>query len=308
MSKTLKVGLSDWIGYAPFLLAQDCGYYDGWDIELRIRLDPAKRYDLFRDAQLDGIGSSINVFCREAHELNAQVVLALVELEPPGAERIVARDSFRTINDLRHAVLCFIPHGLEHFYFSYFFKHADVPFPQRTLHVESREEMRERFLNGEADAVILYEPLISRLTTKGSFNVVPTSADLSVVVAVLAVHREVIDVQREQVRACVDGYLRAAAELRSRPTEALLRLLRHYGANYQKESPLDDLRRKLEGLRYLGRSENESFLRHPQQRLRRAIKESIEIWQEMGALSYPPDTTRLINPDFVAGIAENAPC
>jgi NitT/TauT family transport system substrate-binding protein len=294
---TLRVGLTDWIAYSPFYLAHDLGYYADNDIELSFKLESEVRYRLFRERKLDCITTSINAFCLESVKVDAQIILALIQVKQPGSERIVAQTSFQSIQDLQNATICYVPNGLEHFYFHYFFKQAGIPLPEKILKAQTREEMRDLLRVGEADAVVLFAPYLEEFISKDAYHVVPNNADLSVVIAVLVAHRSAIEKSDRQLRALVRGYFQALTYFDDFREDALIRLLRYFRARI--ENPLEDLQRKfVEGFRYLDQRENHEIFMRPERILHRAINESVAIWQEISSATETINIGRLIEPAY----------
>lgn len=302
MSEVLRIGATDWIGYAPLYLAADLGYYSGSGVEIQFGLENKVRHDRFSANELDCIGTSLQAFCLEAPKVDARIVTALNQAVSPGSERIVSKATFRTLEDLQHGTICYVADGLEHFYFRYFFDQASLPFPAKTIAVESRPEMLGRLQTGIADAVVSYEPFITAITSDENFHVIPTGADLSVVIGVLVAHKRVLEEKSEQVQALITGYFRALSYLRDSQDEALAVLLPHFPD--AEMSSLDNLRQKLDGVRYLSKAENLQLFGGPDARLQRAIDESVKVWREIGSLDAPLNARQLTDARFIRQIQE----
>ena len=290
--------MTNWIAYAPFYLAYDLGYYDESNVEFSFKLDSNLRYKLFRSGDLDCVSTSINTFCREVPPFDTSVVLAIVQVQQPGSERIVAKESFRSLSDLQGATLCLVPFGLEHFYFRYFFDQAGVPFAVNLLEAKNREEMREMFLTGKADATILYEPYIDEFNSKKGFHIIPNDADLSVIIAVLVINRNILASKEEDLRSLIEGYFKALIFFNSSPEDALTRLMRYFRTDVK--SPLQNLRDKFTGFQYIEKDKNLEILTESKQVISKAIRESVRVWKEIGLLTSDVDPAIIIESRFVA--------
>ncbi|MBI4472217.1 MAG: ABC transporter substrate-binding protein [Acidobacteria bacterium] len=277
----LKLGLTDWIGYAPFHVAEELGFFaDRGDIEITFGLESATRHQLFIDRQFECIGTSIPAFCAHVRELRGRIVAVLIEPEPPGSERIVAKASFGSIEDLyeKGARLCYPVGSLEHFCFLHVFKRARVPFPENVVQVASRAGVRATLQAGEADAAVLYEPPITPILKTGAFRVITAAADQSLFRAVLLATEYAIDERAAQLQALVDGYFRAVKFIHDKPEEAMRQLAKRIPI--VGSDSIDSIRTQLVGIRFLDLAENRRLFARGVDGVEASLEKGARLWQE----------------------------
>lgn len=215
----LRVGVSPWLGYEPLVLARE-----------RKLLDPA----IVRVVELESTGESMRqlrngrlhaagLTLAEAIELAGSgldiKVIALLSLSR-GADAVVARAPFKTPAALAGARI-----GMENSAL------ADVML-QRLLsagHLQPDDVTVVRLpvlrhetalVQGEVDAVITFDPVLSRLATAG-YNVLLDSAGMQGdVLDVLAIRTDALLAHPAQARALVTAFENGRRALLAQPFDA----------------------------------------------------------------------------------------
>ena len=303
MNHELRVGFTDWIGYAPFRLAQDLGYFDNQGIKLFFNIPSSQRYRMFQEGELDCTGSSLPGLCTQMAESGSiidehiHVLLAIVQSEQPGTERIVVKSCYETLQEISSGTICYVKHGLEHWYWRYFFGEAGIPFPMKVIEVSTRHQMYDCFDSAEADGVILYEPYLSYFTGNGRFHSISTSADLSIIYALLVAKQYSVNMKENQLRILINGYFKALDYLNLNPTEALTILFRYFRVDIR--APHDSLRQRLVGVKWLGRGENQVLLVENERGVCNAIRSTLQVWNRIDDISSIDPNTITVTPSFV---------
>lgn len=293
MSDTsLCVGFTDWIGYAPFFLAQGLGYFNETDIRLERRIPSEERELRFNKGSIDCIGISLAAQCKRVKVIADQastgvkvmdevgvIVMPVVQVAPPGTERIVAKKCFCSLADLATASIAYKPGSLEQWYWHYYCACLDTTVPDKVIAVQSRQAMYNSLVIGEADAAIMYEPIISSFMKEhgDQYHILDVNVDYSDIMAVLLVREDAMTGKQRLVRVLIDGYLRAVDYFKTSTDQALDTLMGYYCVN--NYNARGSLKERLLGIEWPGRTDlsrlyTNGGLSHP-------LRTTISIWNNV---------------------------
>lgn len=103
-----KIGLGPWVGFGPFYLAKDKGFFKeaGVDVALVVLTGVAERNSALKAAKIDALAAPVDYFVLAAgNNLVAKIVMGVDE--SVGGDGIVARKDIQSIADLRGKKVAF---------------------------------------------------------------------------------------------------------------------------------------------------------------------------------------------------------
>lgn len=215
----LRLAINPWIGYDPLVLARERGWVDPADlrvIELETSGDSVHH---LRNGLIDAVGLTLP----EAIELAASGtdirIVALLSLSK-GADAVLARKGLRDAAMLRGSRVGLEDTALAAVMLQRLLEAGGLRRDDLHLVKLPVKDHELAMRRGELDAVITFEPVISRLRANG-FDVVLDSADMpGEVVDVLVVSADVLARQPHQVQLMLDAFERGRVELLERPAQA----------------------------------------------------------------------------------------
>ncbi|MDH5694463.1 MAG: ABC transporter substrate-binding protein [Gammaproteobacteria bacterium] len=137
-----------------------------------------------------------------------------------GADMILAKPEIKTLRQLKGRKV-----GVEQSAVGAVMLHAALvkagltPGDIEIIHMNVNRH-RDAYLNGDVDALVTFEPVISQLADKKTSKLFTSAAIPGRIVDVIAVRPEAIENSPEAIRRLVAGHFKALAEFRSQPAKA----------------------------------------------------------------------------------------
>lgn len=215
----LRVGLNPWVGYDPLVLARERGLFDPSDlrvVELETSSESARQ---LRNGLIEAAGLTL----AEAVELAAAGidvrVVAVLSLSR-GADAVLARPGIASADRLRGGRIGLEDTALASIMLQRLLEAGGLRRDEVSLVVLPVIEHESALKAGRVDAVITFEPVISRLSSAG-FVVVLDSANMAgEVVDVLVVRADALQARPHQVQVLLDAFEAGRREMLARPVEA----------------------------------------------------------------------------------------
>lgn len=215
----LRVGLNPWVGYDPLVLARERGLFSATKLRVVELESSSESVRQLRNGLIEAAGLTLP----EAIELAASGtdvrVIAVLSLSR-GADAVVARSGIRTPAQLRGARIGMEDTALAAIMLQRLLEAGGLRRDDVRLIMLPVTEHESALIGGRVDAVITFEPVISRLSTAG-FNIALDSADMpGEVVDVLVVRADALAQRPDEVGMLLDAFEAGRREMITHPQEA----------------------------------------------------------------------------------------
>lgn len=215
----LRVSVNPWVGYDPLVLARERGLFGPSDlrvVELETSSESARQ---MRNGLIDAAGLTLP----EAIELAAAGtdlrVVAVLSLSR-GADAVLARPGIASADRLRGGRIGLEDTALASIMLQRLLEAGGLRRDEVSLVMLPVIEHESALKAGRVDAVITFEPVISRLSSAG-FVVVLDSANMTgEVVDVLVVRADALRARPHQVQVLLGAFEAGRREMLARPAEA----------------------------------------------------------------------------------------
>ena len=294
--KKINIAFQEWVGYGPFFLAQDKGFFKEEGIELEFideQLDSARR-DAFKEGILDCEAGTLDILIsKTAQDIPIQ---AIFEIDRSfGGDGIIAAENINSLKDLIGKKVAFARDDVGDILISYLFDKEGIPMNSITIIARSPEEVAQAFLDGEADAVVTWEPWLSKsLQRKGAHLLISTKDIPDIIVDTLNVRADIVKNDPTLIKGLMRAWFKALKYYKENPVEASTIIAKHYSitpAQYRKD---------VEKLRWTDYKEQNSP---------REWKEWASIFNEIadikfkaGRITKKPDSEKILNTSLIKGI------
>ncbi|WP_019917558.1 ABC transporter substrate-binding protein [Methyloversatilis discipulorum] len=215
----LRVGLNPWVGYDPLVLARERAMFSPTDlrvIELETSSESARQLR-------NGLIEAAALTLPEAVELAAagiDVRVVAVLSVSRGADAVLARPAIVSADQLRGGRIGLEDTALASIMLQRLLETGGLRRDEVTLVMLPVIEHESALKAGRVDAVITFEPVISRLSSAG-FVVVLDSANMAgEVVDVLVVRADALRARPHQVQVLLGAFEAGRREMLARPAEA----------------------------------------------------------------------------------------
>ncbi|MBF0521917.1 MAG: ABC transporter substrate-binding protein [Candidatus Omnitrophica bacterium] len=240
----LTIAAQEWIGYGPFYLAQEKGFFKEEGVDLIFideQLDSARR-DAFKQGMLDCEAATMDLLVSKAAQDTP--IATVMELDMSfGADAIVANEGIKTLEDLAGKKVALARDDVgDTFISTLFYKHG-LPLNALTIVPQRPEEVAQAFLNGLSDACVTWEPQVSEALKKPGAHILTSSKENpGIIIDTLNVRKDLLEKNPELVKKLMRGWFKALQYYKMNPVEASGII-----AKYYKVTP-DEYRKQVEGL------------------------------------------------------------
>jgi len=219
---TYRIGLGPWVGFGPFYLAKEKGFFDeaGVKVDLIVLTGLAERNSALKSDRIDALAAPVDYFVLSAgNSLETTIVMAVDESS--GGDGIVANSSIKYIEDLKGKTVAF-QRGLP----SEFFLRALLQ--QRGIGLDSLKtvdmetsQAGAAFISKQVDAAVIWEPWLSKASEEGKGHILASTREYhDLIVDCLAFNKNVVSRSPQDVQKIVNALLKAIDYWKRHPDEA----------------------------------------------------------------------------------------
>ncbi|HNW40196.1 MAG TPA: ABC transporter substrate-binding protein, partial [Candidatus Omnitrophota bacterium] len=290
----------EWVGYGPFYLAQEKGFFvqDGIEVFFIDEELDSNRRDAFKAGILDCEVGTIDLLVSKRAQNTP--VIAVLELDCSfGGDAIVADKSIKSLNDLIGKRIVFSRDDVSETFISYLFHKKGLSLKDISIITRPPDKVADVFLGKEAEAVVTWEPWVTRaLARPGAHILVSTRQTPEVIIDTLNVREDFLKNNPQAVSALMRGWFKAIEYLKDHPEEGSRIIARHY-----KITPLA-YRQSIERLKWIGYKEQ---IDPSQAKARKEIFDLIaQLKFNNGRISKLPDSENSFDSVLIRKIYENS--
>jgi NitT/TauT family transport system substrate-binding protein len=205
----LRVGIDQFVGFAPIYLARDRGLFKGVEVEPQMILDTVERNSALASGKIDALCTTADSLLLAAQKGLPLRIVAAVD-ESLGADGIIVRPGINSIPDLRDHTVAFQEAMPSHFFLLWLLGRAGMSKADVLGVNMNADQAGAAFMAGKVDAAVTWEPWLSQAAKSGKGKILASSKDFpGVLVDVLAVRTEVLERRERDVVALYQGWMQA---------------------------------------------------------------------------------------------------
>lgn len=227
-TQPLRVSCTLWLGYEPLLLARDLGYYDNYPIQILETSDHATSIKRFINGDIEMGTMTLDVTLENA-AIQDQIRAFLVMDVSDGADALIAQPSIDTLNDLKGKRIGIMPATLGKLVLTRALEAAGLNEEDITLVTLDFSQHEAAFKAQEVDAIITYDPVLSKLQAKGA-NILFDSAQMpGEIIDLLVGREELVKSHKQQLVALLEGWFKALDYIETNTDDAVIRIAEREG-------------------------------------------------------------------------------
>jgi NitT/TauT family transport system substrate-binding protein len=221
---TLKLGLTTWIGYSPFYVADALGLYKKYDLKVSLQTftDPAMLPAALAGGAIGGALMTYDQVVGAAGQGQNFKVVMPVDYSY-GGDAVVAAKPITRISELKGRKVAYAPLSPSDFLLAYALKINGMSDKDIQPVNMTPEAVPAAMASGATPAGVTYEPNVSQIlsTGKGKYHVIYSSREApGIITDVLAFDAKRIGKDDKQIMALMRGYLDGLAYMKAKPAEA----------------------------------------------------------------------------------------
>lgn len=249
----LRVGVVIWPGSEALYLARDLGYYNNTPIQLVDYPSDSEMMRSYRNGDLEAATITLDEVWSLAESV-PDVRIPLVQDISNGGDAILGKPEITKLQQLKGKRVGVESTALGAFELSRALEQVHMS-PQDVEIVSLLVSDHERaFKQGKIDAVVTYEPTVSKLRQTGANLLFDTSQIPGEVLDILAMPESAIAKQAKTVKILIEGWFRALDYLQKYPIDAANKISLHMGIKPE------EFLRSLSGIRVPDVLENQRIL------------------------------------------------
>lgn len=301
-AETLKLAHSTWVGYGPFYIARDKGFFkeEGVDIELVIMEDTPAKMGALQAGQVDLVASTVDEF--PIYMPPGKVLRYILAVDnSKGGDGIVALKDIKSISDLKGKKVAFETGSVSQFFLNAVLKEAGMSESDIEVVNMTATDAGVAFAAGQVDAAVTWEPALSQGANSANGHLLLSSADKpGLITDVVAVTPETQARYGEELKAFVRAWYRALDFIKTNPDEANQIMAEGVGGWLADPTVFAET---LAGIQYLDKEANAEFFGSAQApgQLTKTLGYALEIWSEKGRIQMQLKPEDLIDYGYIGG-------
>lgn len=284
-AKTLKVGHSTWVGYGPFYIALEKGYYkeEGVDVEFVRMEDTPLKMGALLAGQIDMAASTADEFPTYLKPGKGFRYIVAVDFSK-GGDGVVANKDITSVAGLKGKKVAFEQGSISQFFLNALLKEAGLTQADIEPVSMTAADAGTAFVAKQVDAAVTWEPALSLGAQSEHGHLLVSSAEKpDLIVDVVAVTPETLAAHSDELKGFVRAWYRALDYLKSNPDDAYAIMARGVGGWIEKP---EEFKAVATGIEYLDKAKNEQLFGTDAARgpLFKTVGDAIEIWRGLGRI------------------------
>ena len=294
-AEPLKVAHSTWVGYGPFYIAQELGFFkdEGLDVELILMEDVKTRMPALATGQVDAAATTVDAVLNFYSAKRPFRYVFAVD-DSRGGDGIVAERSIRTVAALKGKRIAFSEGSVSQFYLGVLLKEAGLSLTDIQPVNLTAGDAGAAFVASRVDAAVTWEPWLTRGSRAEHGHVlVDSSTSPGLITDVIVTTEERLVTRAEELQAFYRAWVRAVEWQKAHAREADGIMARGVGG-WLKEA--DVFKETRSGVAYYDDAMNRSFIGNSRTpgTIVGTIGNALELGREAGLFDHDLDPTSLI--------------
>lgn len=257
--KPFNVGFNEWVGFAPFFLAKEKGYFEDLKIDFQfIALEGDKRAGLY-SGRLQMIAETMDMFQTNRDALGYPGKIAFAVDESFGGDGVVAIKEIRSLKDIKGRLAVAEPGQPSHFVLQYLLHKEGMTLRDVKLQDMTSSDAAAAFIAGKVDVAGTYEPyLADTIKKRKGAHLLVSSKDLpGLILDVAIVEDRILTERKKDVETIYRGWCKAVEYFEKNREEAVSIMAKPFKLKPEEFSDT------ISGLRYFGCSRNQELFGSP---------------------------------------------
>src|SRR3989338_5341224 len=294
-SATLKIGLNPWIGNGLYFIAQEKGFFEANNINVKLESfdDGAIGKQLLNSGKVDVLPiTPETVVIIKDSGLGIKIIGMTVASK--GADGIIATRDVQNLTDLRGKKVAFEVGSPSHFLLSYFLYHQNLDTSILDVVNTTAPDAGAAFVAGQVDAAVTWEPWLSKASERPGGHVLLSSKTMELFPDMMIIRNDVLESNPEAAAALLRSLFAAIDWINANNDEAAEII----GKNFQI-SP-EEVKAQLATIQWLTYDDNIVSFKsgQPQDLLQKAG----DLWLRLNLIRNPISGTNLVDDSILINL------
>lgn len=294
-AEPLKIAHSTWVGYGPFYIAQEKGFFEeeGLDVELIVMEDTKTRVPALAAGRIDAVATTVDTVLTFYSEQRPFRYLFAVD-DSKGGDGIVANNEIRTIADLAGKRVAYQEASVSQFYLSVLLKEAGLSLDAVEMVNMTAADAGAAFVAKRVDAAVTWEPWLTRGDQAEHGHVlIDSSSSPGLITDVVLTTAEKLEARTAEFQALYRAWVKAVEWQKANEAEADAIMARGVGGWLREAEAFEEAR---SGVAYYDSAMNEAFIGTAEMpgAITRTIGNALTLGREAGLFDHDLEPATLI--------------
>ena len=297
---SFKLAFSTWVGYGPFYIALEKGYYkdEGVDIELVKMEDPKLRFTALLAGRIDMLATTIDTMVLYLKTPDSLAYVGAID-DSNGGDGVVANKDIKTIADLKGKKVAFNEGSTSHFYITVLMEEAGISEKDIEVVNMTAGDSGSAFVSKNVDAAVTWEPWLSRgMATDHGHLLANSSTSPGLITDIMVATKEVIATKGDKVGGVVRAWAKAVDFWKANPDEANVIMAKGVGGWLKDPKVFAEV---LTGIKYYDAQMTRDFFGTAAKPgpMYKTVKQSLAIWGRHGKVQVETTADKIVNHSFL---------
>ena len=299
---TLRLAHSTWVGYGPFYIARDKGFFkdEGVDVELTIMEDTPMKMGAFMAGQIDLVASTADEF--PIYMKPGKMVHYVLAVDnSKGGDGMVANKDITSVAELKGKKVAFEQGSVSQFFLNALLKDAGLTQDDIEPVNMAATDAGVAFAARQVDAAVTWEPALSQGAKAPHGHILLTSADKpGLITDVVAVTAENATAKKDDIAGFVRAWYKAVDFAKSNPEEANAIMAKGVGGWLEDPKVFAET---LTGIEYLDKAKNIEFFgtKEAPGQITKTLGTALDVWKGFGRIQVEVTPADMIDYSFIGG-------
>ena len=300
LAKTLKLAHSTWVGYGPFYIARDKGYFkeEGVDVKLIIMENTSLKMGALMAGKIDAVASTADEFPIYMKPGNLLYYILAVD-NSKGGDGIVSNKDIKTVAGLKGKKVACEVGSVSQFFLNALLREINLSQDDIKMVNMTATDAGVAFVAQRVDAAVTWEPHLSQGASKEHGHVlIDSSQRPGLIVDVVAVREETMKEREAELKAFVRAWQRALDFIEKDPAEAHKIMAKGVGGWLKDPAVFAET---LPGIEYLTIKKNQALFGTPANpgTLYKTVQFALDIWSDFGRVQVDAKPGDIIVQTFI---------
>jgi NitT/TauT family transport system substrate-binding protein len=300
LARTLKLAHSTWVGYGPFYIARDKGYFkeEGVDVKLIIMENTSLKMGALMAGKIDAVASTADEFPIYMKPGNLLHYILAVD-NSKGGDGIVSNKDIKTVADLKGKKVACEVGSVSQFFLNALLREVNLTQDDIQMINMTATDAGVAFVAQRADAAVTWEPHLSQGASKEHGHILIDSAQRpGLIVDVVAVREETLKNREAELKAFVRAWQRALEFIEEDPNEAHKIMAKGVGGWLKDPAVFAET---LPGIEYLTIKKNQALFGTASDpgTLYKTVQFALDIWSDFGKVQVDAKPADIIVEKFI---------
>ncbi len=299
-AKVLKLAHSTWVGYGPFYIARDKGFFkeEGVEVKLIIMENTSLKMGALMAGKIDAVASTADEF--PIYMKPGKLLYYILAVDnSKGGDGIVSNKDIKTIAGLKGKKVACEVGSVSQFFLNALLREVNLSQKDINMVNMTATDAGVAFVAQRVDAAVTWEPHLSQGASKEHGHVlIDSSQRPGLIVDVVAVREDTMKNRAADLKAFVRAWQRALKFIEEQPNEAHKIMAKGVGGWLKDPAVFAET---LPGIEYLTIEKNQALFGTASSpgNLHKTVQFALDIWSDFGRVQVDAKPSDIIVDGFI---------